>query len=89
MEILLLSIGVSAELATACRARAACDGFGSVRNTTATAFDVFYRFQVTNFQVANFPLLNSTPNRTHYMYVWSLVLHCQVFRRDVRFGMFD
>jgi hypothetical protein len=41
---------------------AACDGFGLARNT-ATTFDVFYRLQVTNFDV----LLNSAPSGPDYI----------------------
>jgi hypothetical protein len=36
------NFGVSAELVAVCAARRACDGFGFVRNTACTAFDVFY-----------------------------------------------
>ena len=74
------NFGVSAELVAACRACAACEGFGLVCNTAATAFHVFYWFQVTNFA-----LLNSAPNRADYIDVRGLVLHCQFFRSNVRF----
>jgi hypothetical protein len=77
------NFGVSRELVAAC---AACDGFGFVRNTAATAFDVFSWLQVTNFQVTNFGLLNSAPNRADYSDIRGLFLHCQLFRSDVRLG---
>src|SRR5262249_61905917 len=52
----------------------ACYGFGFVRNGAATAFHVFYRFQVTgNFDDA--PLLQSAPNRPDYIHIWALWLH--------------
>jgi len=70
---------VSAELVAAYRACAACDGFGFVPNTAAPAFDVFYWLQVTNFQVTNFGLLNSAPNRADYSHIRRSVLHCQLF----------
>ena len=79
------NFGVSAELVVACRACAACDRFGFVRNSAATAFDVFYWFQVTKFQITNFTLPNSAPNRADYIDVWGLGLHWQLFRSNVRF----
>ena len=63
-------------LVAACTARgpcAACGGFGFARNDAA--FDVFYRLQVTNFQVTNFGLLNSAPNRADYSHIRRSVLH--------------
>jgi hypothetical protein len=74
----LLNFGVSLpELMAACAARgpcAACYEFGFVRNGAATAFHVFYRFQVTgNFDDA--PLLQSAPNRPDYIHIWALRLH--------------
>ena len=48
---------------------------GFVR-TTATTFDVFYRLQVTNFDV---PLLQSAPNRPDYIDTLALWLHGQLF----------
>src|SRR6266496_230658 len=69
---------VSAELVAAYRACAAC-GFGFVPNTAAPAFDVFYWLQVTNFQVTNFGLLKSAPNRADYSHIRRSVLHCQLF----------
>src|SRR5260370_28602365 len=70
---------VSAELVAAYRACAACDGFGFVPHTAAPAFDVFYWLQVTNFQVTNFALLNSAPNRADYSHIRRPVLHYQLF----------
>ena len=61
------------------RACAACDGFGFVPHTAAPAFDVFYWLQVTNFQVTNFGLLKSAPNRADYSHIRRSVLHCQLF----------
>jgi hypothetical protein len=69
-------------------ASAACGGFGFALNTTAT-FDVFYGLQVTNFQVTNFALLNSAPNRADYIDIWGLGLHCQLFLSNVRFRLVD
>jgi len=54
---------------------AACDGFGFVRNIAATASDVFYWLQVTNFKVRNFGLLNSAPNRLDYVDIFGFRLH--------------
>ena len=65
------------------RACAACDRFGFVRNTAATAFDVFYWLKITNAQVTNFALLNSAPNRADYIDIWRSLLHCQLFRTNV------
>src|SRR5438093_2169449 len=65
-------------LVAACTARgpcAACGGFGFARNDAA--FDVFYRLQVTNFQVTNFGLLKSAPNRADYSHIRRSVLHCR------------
>ena len=78
----MLNFGVSLpELMAACAARglcAACYGFGFVRNGAATAFHVFYRFQVTrNFDDA--PLLQSAPNRPDYIHIWALWLHGHQF----------
>jgi hypothetical protein len=55
-------------------AYATCAGAGFIRNT-ATTFDVFYRLQVTKFDV---PLLQSAPNRLDYIDILGLWLH--VFR---------
>src|SRR5438034_9835123 len=38
-----------------------------------------------NFQVTNFALPNSAPNRADYIDVWGLVFQCQLFRSNVRF----
>jgi hypothetical protein len=38
-----------------------------------TTFDVFYRLQVTNFDVL--VLLNSAPNGPDYIDIWGLCLH--------------
>src|SRR5262245_60719940 len=57
-------------LATACAAFAACVRLGFIRNTAATAFDVFYWLQVTNFG-----LLNSAPNRLDYVDIFGVGLH--------------
>ena|SRR5882724_10609400 len=65
-------------LVAACTARrtcAACGGCGFARNAAAPAFDVFYWLQVTNFQVTNFGLLNSAPNRADYSHIRRSVLH--------------
>jgi len=67
-------------LVAACTARgtcAACGGCGFARNAGAPAFDGFYWLQVTNFQVANFGLLNSAPNRADYSHIRRSVLHCR------------
>src|SRR5262249_17164511 len=48
---------------------------GFARNTAST-FDVFYRLQVTNFDV---PLLQSAPNRPDYIDTLALWLHGQLF----------
>jgi len=50
-------------------ALAACRGDRHARST-GTAFDIFYRLQVTNFG-----LLKSAPNGLNYMDVWRLFLH--------------
>ena len=58
--------------------RAACAtrrAVGFARNTAST-FDVFYRLQVTNFDV---PLLQSAPNRPDYIDTLALWLHGQLF----------
>jgi hypothetical protein len=56
-------------------ARGAAAAFGAVgfaRNTTA--FDIFYRLQVTaNF--GDMPLLQSAPNRPDYINILGLWLH--------------
>src|SRR6266496_3572045 len=67
-------------LVAACTARgtcAACGGCGFARNAGAPAFDGFYWLQVTNFQVANFGLLNSAPNRPDYSHIRRSVVHCR------------
>src|SRR5438093_6129902 len=66
-------------LVVACSARGAiaCGGFGFARNTAAT-FDVFFWLQVTNFQVTNFGLLKSAPNRADYNDIRRSVLHNQL-----------
>src|SRR4029077_8482394 len=68
---------VSAELVAAHRACAVCDGFGFVPNSAA-AFGIFYWLQDTNFQVPNFGLLKSAPNRTDYSDIRRSVLHNQL-----------
>ncbi len=68
-------------LVAACSARAAwaaCDGFGIARNT-ATAFDVFFWLQVTNFDVS---LLQSVPNGADYIDIFRFRLHNQVPRNN-------
>ena len=65
-------------LVAACTARgtyAACGRCGFARNAATTAFGVFYWLQVTNFQVTNFGLLNSAPNRADYSHIRRSVLH--------------
>src|SRR5262249_41674483 len=54
---------------------ATCRAVGFARNTAST-FDVFYRLQVTNFDV---PLLQSAPNRPDYIDTLALWLHGQLF----------
>src|SRR6266436_3028502 len=65
-------------LVAACTARgtcAACGGCGFACNASAPAFDVFYWLQFANFQVTNFGLLNSAPNRADYSHIRRSVLH--------------
>ncbi len=74
----------------ACGTRAPCaarDGFGFARNT-ATAFDVCFWLQVTNFDVS---LLRSAPNRADHIdiAIFGLLLHRQLFRSNVSFRMAD
>jgi hypothetical protein len=52
---------------------AVCDGFGFVRNT-GTTFDVFYWYQVTNFD----GLPDSGPNGPDYIDIWGLCFHAQL-----------
>ena len=66
-----------------CAACAACGGFRRLRNTAAT-FHILCRLQVTKFS-----LLKSAPNGVNYIDIPSLLLHCQFFRNNVPFRMFD
>jgi hypothetical protein len=68
-------------------ARAARDGFGFARDT-ATAFNVFFWLQITNFDVS---LLRSAPNRPDHIDIgiFGLFFHRQLFRSNVSFRMAD
>jgi hypothetical protein len=66
-----------------CGACAACGGFRRLRNTAAT-FYILCRLQVTKFS-----LLKSAPNGVNYIDIPGLLLHCQFFRNNVPFRMFD
>jgi hypothetical protein len=61
----------------------ACGGFRRLRNTAAT-FYILCRLQVTKFS-----LLESAPNGVNYIDIPGLLLHCQFFRNNVPFRMFD
>src|SRR5262249_17234692 len=65
---------------------AACIGFEIARDTAATAFDVLFWLQVTNFVA---PLLQSTPNRLDYIDVLILLLHRHLFVAMFAFGWAD
>ena len=56
-------------------AGAACGWFGFALNTAAT-FDVFYRFQVTNYGLL-YILFDSAPGGSDCVDVWDLCLHAQ------------
>ena len=66
-------------------AGAACNRFRFAHSTVAT-FDVFYRLQITNFDVS---LLQAAPNRLDYIDVLILWLHRHLFVATLALGWAD
>jgi len=73
-KVTAITAAAKAKFLTAARfsyvAHAVCGGFRCAR-TTAAAFDIFYRLQITNFG-----LLKSAPNGLNYMDIRRLFPHC-------------